>query len=157
MVLVNAAEFESVFDALIDAAFEVLLDRDPPAPVDRLAVVAGLHATHDVAAYELLGADVEHSGEVTLTASGLAALLEPPVPDEPSPAASYAAAEARRRARAVDEPPGWLDSETRQRCLAHAREAIASAKADRAAAELAATDAATATRETPDPADGGTG
>lgn len=153
----NAAEFETVFDALIDAAFEVLLDRERVAPVNRLAVVAGLHATHDVAAYELLVADVEHSGEVTLTAAGLAALLEPPVPDEPSPSASYVAAEARRRAHAVDEPAGWLDAETRARCIAHAREAIARAKADRAAVELAAKDAVTAANGTPKSADGGSG
>lgn len=153
----NAAEFEQLFDALIDAAFEVLLDRVPGSgPVSRERLRAVLHDSYDVRAYELLVADVEHSGEVTITAAGLAALLVPPEP-EPSPvAAGYELAAARRQERRRDEPSEWLPKADRERCIANARAAIAQAKADAAAAALAAKDAATAAQGTPNGADRGT-
>lgn len=151
------------FDGLVDDAIEILLDRALTAIATPSNVGAWrhrtrrhLHATHDAAAHQLLTADLEHSGTVTVTAKTLANLLAPE-PESPAVPAKlepnvYERAETRRRERNVDAPTDWLPEDVQGRCVADARAALAAAKAVHVDpdAEAAAVD------ETPDPADGGT-
>lgn len=156
------------FDGIVDSAIEILIDRaltEIATPTNVFAwrgrTRAALHRDVDRRAFELLAADVEHNGAVTVTAKMLADLLDPPAePVTPSPASSstlnaYELAERRRRERAADEPEVWLDEETRARCIATARAELVAAKAARAEAEAAAK-AALAGEGNPNPSDGGT-
>ena len=135
------------FDGLVDDAIEILLDRALTAIATPSNVGAwkhrtrrALHATYDAQAHQLLTADLEHSGTVTVTAKTLANLLDP----EPAPAVVperlepnvYERAETRRRERNVDAPTDWLPEEIQDRCVAEARAALAAAKATHVDTEL---------------------
>lgn len=107
------------FDAVLDGAVELLAERTgQPRRV--------LRDLHERRAYELLAADAEHAGRITVTARTLANLLAPAsVPHQPvTPAEHYSAAERRRQALAAGRPTGWLDPATFRRCLEVARAAL---------------------------------
>ena len=118
-------ELAAVFDGLVDDAVSVLAER-----LGRPKAV--LHDEFDGRAFGYLVVDFEHSGKVTLTARALANLLAPPPTVLDEPAAHYAAADERRKAR---KPVGWLEPDVFQRSIGRARQALQESKpADRGSA-----------------------
>jgi hypothetical protein len=113
-------EQEQAMVMLVDDAVEILVERRSDglavAVVNRLRVE--LRSTYDRQAFELLAADVEHHGRVTVTPRMLAELLAPrPV----APVVALAEPQPRNDGK---RPAGWLDPGTFQRCLNEARQAL---------------------------------
>jgi hypothetical protein len=101
---------EAAFVALVDDVVEVLHER---TGTDR----GDLLREHERSAYELLAVDVEHSGDITLSAKALASLLVPPTP---APVVLLAEPEPRKEGK----PAGWLEPDVFERCLGRARAAL---------------------------------